>query len=46
MAATLPEGASNTHYGQWPGEKAAVCGPEIAGHWPHGKRRDREIRRH
>jgi hypothetical protein len=28
MRATLHDHAPNTYYGQWPGEKAAVSGPE------------------
>src|SRR6185312_3755046 len=27
MRATLHDPAPNTYYGQWPGRKAAVCGP-------------------
>jgi hypothetical protein len=34
MRATLHDPAPNTYYGQWPGGKAAVCGPRIAGHCP------------
>jgi hypothetical protein len=34
MRATLHDRAPNTYYGQWPGGKAAVSGPPIAGHCP------------
>src|SRR5438045_2894582 len=31
MRATLHDRASNTYYGQWPRENAAVCGHRLAG---------------
>jgi hypothetical protein len=34
MRATLHERASNTYYGQWTLEKAAIYGPRIAVHCP------------
>jgi len=34
MRATLHDHAPNTYYGQWQGEKGAVCGPRIARHCP------------
>jgi hypothetical protein len=34
MRAILHDRAWNTHYGQWPREKAAVSGPRSAGHCP------------
>ena len=44
MRATLHDPAPNTYYGQWPGRKAAVCGPRSAGHCPSRARCERQIR--